>query len=191
MNSSGAEQRMKRQFAKAPIVDKFAYLDNSDVSYFHERLAEPVMTFPFELDDFQKRAVLHLEQHDGVFVADYTSAGKTVVAEYAIRYFSSITQGTKPRGSMNKGEFEWKGVVEYLRDNDMTPTILFCFSKKNCETAVESLSNMDLLPSNSDKAKVHSFFDLAVNRLEEEDEKISSGDSRTSFWTSSHYQGGN
>lgn len=43
-----------------------------------------VMQFPFELDLFQKQAVLHLEQHDSVFVAAHTSAGKTVVAEYAI-----------------------------------------------------------------------------------------------------------
>lgn len=33
---------------------------------------------------FQKQAILHLERHDSVFVAAHTSAGKTVVAEYAI-----------------------------------------------------------------------------------------------------------
>jgi antiviral helicase SKI2 len=45
-----------------------------------------IMAFqwPFELDVFQKQAILHLEQHDNVFVAAHTSAGKTVVAEYAI-----------------------------------------------------------------------------------------------------------
>ena len=40
--------------------------------------------WPFELDVFQKQAILHLEQHNNVFVAAHTSAGKTVVAEYAI-----------------------------------------------------------------------------------------------------------
>jgi antiviral helicase SKI2 len=40
--------------------------------------------WPFELDTFQKQAVLHLESNDNVFVAAHTSAGKTVVAEYAI-----------------------------------------------------------------------------------------------------------
>ena len=39
--------------------------------------------FPFELDAFQKEAVLRLEQGHSVFVAAHTSAGKTVVAEYA------------------------------------------------------------------------------------------------------------
>ncbi|XP_035772881.1 helicase SKI2W-like [Anopheles albimanus] len=46
----------------------------------------PVMAhrFPFELDIFQKQAILKLEEHSHVFVAAHTSAGKTVVAEYAI-----------------------------------------------------------------------------------------------------------
>jgi antiviral helicase SKI2 len=39
--------------------------------------------FPFELDGFQKEALLHLEAGRSVFVAAHTSAGKTVVAEYA------------------------------------------------------------------------------------------------------------
>jgi antiviral helicase SKI2 len=39
--------------------------------------------YPFELDTFQKEAIVHLERGDSVFVAAHTSAGKTVVAEYA------------------------------------------------------------------------------------------------------------
>jgi antiviral helicase SKI2 len=42
------------------------------------------MTFPFELDDFQKQALLRLERSECVFLAAHTSAGKTVCAEYAI-----------------------------------------------------------------------------------------------------------
>ena len=40
--------------------------------------------WPFEPDPFQKQAIILLEQHESVFVAAHTSAGKTVVAEYAI-----------------------------------------------------------------------------------------------------------
>lgn len=43
-----------------------------------------MLQYPFELDNFQKEAVYHLEMGDSVFVAAHTSAGKTVVAEYAI-----------------------------------------------------------------------------------------------------------
>lgn len=51
---------------------------------FREIVPHPAKTFPFELDSFQKYAVYHLEKGDNVFVAAHTSAGKTVVAEYAI-----------------------------------------------------------------------------------------------------------
>ena len=51
---------------------------------FQQYVPEMVKQFPFELDTFQKQAVMHLEKSDCVFVAAHTSAGKTVVAEYAI-----------------------------------------------------------------------------------------------------------
>uniref|UniRef100_A0A914GV98 Helicase ATP-binding domain-containing protein n=1 Tax=Globodera rostochiensis TaxID=31243 RepID=A0A914GV98_GLORO len=40
--------------------------------------------YPFELDPFQQQAVMCMEQGSSVFVAAHTSAGKTVVAEYAV-----------------------------------------------------------------------------------------------------------
>ncbi|KAF7662120.1 hypothetical protein LDENG_00245760 [Lucifuga dentata] len=51
---------------------------------FYKRIPNPAFKWLFELDLFQKQAVLRLETHDSVFVAAHTSAGKTVVAEYAI-----------------------------------------------------------------------------------------------------------
>ncbi|CDO92159.1 unnamed protein product [Kluyveromyces dobzhanskii CBS 2104] len=57
---------------------------NSNMDNFDELVPNPARTWPFELDTFQKEAVFHLEQGDSVFVAAHTSAGKTVVAEYAI-----------------------------------------------------------------------------------------------------------
>lgn len=50
---------------------------------FHELVPDLALEFPFELDKFQKEAIYYLEQGDSVFVAAHTSAGKTVVAEYA------------------------------------------------------------------------------------------------------------
>ena len=55
-----------------------------DIANFQELVPEMARTWPFELDTFQKEAVYHLENGDSVFVAAHTSAGKTVVAEYAI-----------------------------------------------------------------------------------------------------------
>lgn len=44
----------------------------------------PAKTFPFKLDSFQREAVLCIENDQSVLVSAHTSAGKTVVAEYAI-----------------------------------------------------------------------------------------------------------
>jgi antiviral helicase SKI2 len=57
---------------------------NQELTNFHELVPNMAREWPFELDTFQKEAVYHLEQGDSVFVAAHTSAGKTVVAEYAI-----------------------------------------------------------------------------------------------------------
>ncbi len=42
------------------------------------------ITRSFELDTFQKQAIICLENNESVFISAHTSAGKTVVAEYAI-----------------------------------------------------------------------------------------------------------
>ncbi|KAF5185551.1 Dexh-box atp-dependent rna helicase dexh11 [Thalictrum thalictroides] len=50
---------------------------------FSDLVPEMALEFPFELDTFQKEAIYYLEKGESVFVAAHTSAGKTVVAEYA------------------------------------------------------------------------------------------------------------
>jgi antiviral helicase SKI2 len=55
-----------------------------DIPNFRELVPDMAREWPFELDTFQKEAIYHLENGDSVFVAAHTSAGKTVVAEYAI-----------------------------------------------------------------------------------------------------------
>jgi len=44
----------------------------------------PARVYPFTLDPFQQRAIECLERNESVLVSAHTSAGKTVVAEYAI-----------------------------------------------------------------------------------------------------------
>lgn len=75
--------------------------------------------WPFELDVFQKQAILRLEDHDSVFVAAHTSAGKTVVAEYAI----ALSQKHMTRClSIITTEFE--------RERDIF--IFFCVQQGHC-----------------------------------------------------------
>ncbi|KAF8756225.1 Antiviral helicase [Rhizoctonia solani] len=72
-----SSQLAKREWAHIVNVDK-------PFNNFHELVPDMAHKYPFELDTFQKEAVYHLEMGDSVFVAAHTSAGKTVVAEYAI-----------------------------------------------------------------------------------------------------------
>jgi len=44
----------------------------------------PAKVYPFPLDPFQQTAINYVEKNESVLVAAHTSAGKTVVAEYAI-----------------------------------------------------------------------------------------------------------
>lgn len=60
-------------------------LDTSaPITDFDKRIPDPAIRFEYELDTFQKQAILKLEENNNVFVAAHTSAGKTTVAEYAI-----------------------------------------------------------------------------------------------------------
>nr|CCA16860.1 mCG15924 putative [Albugo laibachii Nc14] len=69
---------------KRPQTKDWAVLSDVSVSNFHSKVSRPAISYPFELDTFQKRCIIHLENHENVFVAAHTSAGKTVIAEYAI-----------------------------------------------------------------------------------------------------------
>lgn len=50
----------------------------------HKRLDPPARTYKFELDPFQYVSTSCIERNESVLVSAHTSAGKTVVAEFAI-----------------------------------------------------------------------------------------------------------
>ena len=59
----------------------------NNIPYTHistEPPSHPAKEYPFVLDPFQNQAILCLENKQSVLVSAHTSAGKTVVAEYAV-----------------------------------------------------------------------------------------------------------
>ncbi|KAJ1505744.1 hypothetical protein HMI54_002737 [Coelomomyces lativittatus] len=74
---------VKKKKTSKDQVD-WAYEVTDPMIQFDTLVPDMAISFPFTLDVFQKQAVYHLEQGHSVFVAAHTSAGKTVVAEYAI-----------------------------------------------------------------------------------------------------------
>ena len=63
--------------------NNYAEEDNIDISKFDE-IEEPAMEFKFNLDIFQKRSIIRLEENKNILVCAHTSSGKTLVAEYGI-----------------------------------------------------------------------------------------------------------
>ncbi|KAJ3214758.1 ATP-dependent RNA helicase mtr4, partial [Clydaea vesicula] len=62
------------------LPDGYPYIPISQ----HKRPDKPAREYPFKLDAFQETAICSIERNESVLVSAHTSAGKTVVAEYAI-----------------------------------------------------------------------------------------------------------
>jgi antiviral helicase SKI2 len=61
----------------------FAIEDNIDIKEY-DKITDLPIKYSFELDVFQKRSIIRINNHENVLVCAHTSSGKTVVAEYAI-----------------------------------------------------------------------------------------------------------
>ncbi|PSR97319.1 rRNA-processing arch domain-domain-containing protein [Coniella lustricola] len=70
---------IQHQVALPPDLD-YEYIPLSN----HKPPAEPAKTYKFKLDPFQSLSVASIQRDESVLVSAHTSAGKTVVAEYAI-----------------------------------------------------------------------------------------------------------
>ncbi|KAF1921823.1 rRNA-processing arch domain-containing protein [Ampelomyces quisqualis] len=69
--------QVRHQVALPPDYD---YVPISE----HKPPPEPARTWPFTLDPFQQVSIASIQRNESVLVSAHTSAGKTVVAEYAI-----------------------------------------------------------------------------------------------------------
>ncbi|EAT87640.1 hypothetical protein HBI56_120940 [Parastagonospora nodorum] len=69
--------QVRHQVALPPDYD---YVPISE----HKPPQEPARTWPFTLDPFQQVSIASIQRNESVLVSAHTSAGKTVVAEYAI-----------------------------------------------------------------------------------------------------------
>lgn len=85
VSSAGSRQGKPPPTTTTTTTSSWAITTELDISDFYTRVVPNLaLSFPFELDGFQKQAVARLERDESIFVAAHTSAGKTVCAEYAI-----------------------------------------------------------------------------------------------------------
>ncbi|KAI0394997.1 rRNA-processing arch domain-containing protein [Xylariaceae sp. FL0594] len=73
------QHNIQHQVALPPDLD-YEYVPLSE----HKPPEQPARTWPFTLDPFQRISISSIERDESVLVSAHTSAGKTVVAEYAI-----------------------------------------------------------------------------------------------------------
>lgn len=67
-----------------PITKHFCSVLGQEYVPLKQTATPPAKEYPFVLDSFQKEAILCIENNQSVLVSAHTSAGKTVVAEYAV-----------------------------------------------------------------------------------------------------------
>lgn len=85
INKSTVKHQVRHQVAIPP---NYPYVPIQQ----HKPPAEPAKTWPFTLDPFQQVAVHSIQRGESVLVSAHTSAGKTVVAEYAIAQCLKMNQ---------------------------------------------------------------------------------------------------
>ena len=122
-NASNTLQQAKKD-------KQFCVEDNTNVSHFNQLIPHMALQYPFELDDFQKRAIYHVHKHEFVYVCAHTSAGKTVIAEYAIalaRQHSAKCIYTSPIKALSNQKYrdfklKFNDVGLITGDNTINPT---------------------------------------------------------------------
>lgn len=80
------EQHVQRNLEGKGCWGEVCFPPNFDVANYkgENRPHKPAKEYPFTLDPFQQHAIASIERGESVLVSAHTSAGKTVMAEYAI-----------------------------------------------------------------------------------------------------------
>lgn len=126
MNSFSNKRIDMKKYEFSVLLDSVTPISEED---FNRQIPNLAKKYPFELDVFQKQAILQIEKGENVFVAAHTSAGKTVVAEYAIaKAFSRNTRViyTSPIKALSNQKFrdlkqEFKEVGIITGDIQLNP----------------------------------------------------------------------
>jgi antiviral helicase SKI2 len=88
---SAVDEPTREVSASVKEHNVWALVDDGSAEGFSDEVPVMARAYPFELDTFQKLAIMHMERNESVFVAAHTSAGKTVVAEYVAPFVCAQT----------------------------------------------------------------------------------------------------
>ena len=65
----------------------------------------------------------------------------------------------------------WGPLIRLLQKRELLPLVVFCFSKRRCDSAADSLTKTDLT-SSAEKHEIHVFFEKSLSRLQGSDKLL-------------------
>lgn len=81
--------------------------------------------------------------------------------------------GSRTSNHMNPKQEQtmWVGLIDHLKRNNRLPVVAFTLSRNRCDSNAEALKSCDLTNAR-EKFKIHSFFQLCLQKLKSEDREL-------------------
>lgn len=90
----------------------------------------------------------------------------------ATRMAALTNQSSSSASAQLRGErSQWGQLIDLLKKRDLLPMVVFCFSKKRCDTMADLLNSLDLTTS-KEKSEIHVFCDASFARLKGSDRQL-------------------
>ena len=124
---------------------------------------------PLEHNLYFKGALYKVVDKDGRFLAkNYSDASGDANKS---KEKNAKKGGTSGHMQSRRELTEWSKLLDYLKKNNLLPTIVFAFSKRKCEEAASALESCDLSTA-AEKSEVHIFMEKSFSRLTKADRKL-------------------
>lgn len=108
---------------------------------------------------------------NGRFVTDgYEKAKSTKTArqkDFQKNFGSKTSTYLNPKQEQTM----WVGLIDHLKRNNRLPVVAFTLSRNRCDSNAEALRSCDLTNAR-EKFKIHSFFQLCLQKLKSEDREL-------------------
>ncbi|EDR27645.1 helicase, putative [Entamoeba dispar SAW760] len=126
---------------------------DDEIVQFNQLVPHPQMIFKFDLYDYQKQAIVHIERNQHVMVVAPTASGKTLLAEYAIAKSINMLKRaiyispTKALSNQKYHDFSISFNKKYISIITGDIEIGTCYNTISIMTAEILRSKLNLIPS--------------------------------------------
>ena len=134
--------------------------------------SQPVNVIYTEYRPVPLEIYLHAQNSEGIYLIK-DSGGKFREENFnkALQAINESHEITKLKDKKKKNDQPIKKIVELLRDNSLTPAIVFSFSRRQCELNAMQIKKVDL-NTEEEKEIIRQIYTNAISTLSEEDQQI-------------------